>query len=182
MECALEYRSLFYPPSAEVVVDVSEKHETKMRGFTDKEAAIILSAALAPMSNLMTRENAGARRWVPWICAYTGARVNEITQLRANDVVNVDGIDCIRITSEAGTVKTLRERVVPLHPHLTMMGSSTRGTGRKQTARRRLSAILDVSGKVARLISDARSARPVDQPGKRSGNRRSEPFGAQAHA
>jgi integrase len=47
----------------------------------------------------------------PWICAYTGARVNEITQLRANDVVNVDGIDCIRITSEAGTVKTLRERV-----------------------------------------------------------------------
>jgi len=109
-------------PAAEVVVDVSEKHETKMRGFTDKEAVTILSAALAPMSKLMTRENAAARRWVPWICAYTGARVNEITQLRASDVLNVDGIDCIRITPEAGTVKTLRERVVPIHPHLVEQG------------------------------------------------------------
>jgi hypothetical protein len=56
-------------PSAEVVVEVSEKHETQMRGFSDKEATVILSAALAPMSGLMTEENAAARRWVPWICA-----------------------------------------------------------------------------------------------------------------
>ncbi|MBJ7407641.1 MAG: hypothetical protein JHD07_31860 [Bradyrhizobium sp.] len=26
----------------------------------------------------MLEEHAKARRWVPWICAYTGARVNEI--------------------------------------------------------------------------------------------------------
>lgn len=69
----------------------------------------------------MTEENAAARRWVPWICAYTGARVNEITQLRASDVITVDGIECIRITPEAGTVKTSRERKVPLHPHLLEM-------------------------------------------------------------
>ncbi|MEC5293197.1 hypothetical protein, partial [Aurantimonas sp. C2-3-R2] len=33
-----------------------------------------------------------SRRWVPWICAYTGARVNEITQLRRQDIKQIDGI------------------------------------------------------------------------------------------
>lgn len=105
-------------PASEVHVEISSKHEQKMRGFTDKEAGTILAAALAPMSELMSAENAAARRWVPWICAYTGARVNEITQLRASDIRTVDGIPCIRITPEAGTVKTNKARTVPLHPHL----------------------------------------------------------------
>jgi integrase len=108
-------------PSTEVFVEVSDKHETEMRGFTDKEAVVILAAALAPMSEAMTAENAAARRWVPWLCAYTGARVNEITQLRACDVLPVDGIPCIRITPEAGTLKTAKKRIVPLHPHLIEM-------------------------------------------------------------
>jgi hypothetical protein len=58
-------------PAAEVHVEISDKHEKEMRGFTDKEAAIILSAALAPMSKLMSAENAAARKWVPWLCAYS---------------------------------------------------------------------------------------------------------------
>lgn len=70
----------------------------------------------------MTAENAAARKWVPWLCAYTGARVNENTQLRASDVKAIDGIPCIHITPEAGTVKTVKERTVPLHPHLEEMG------------------------------------------------------------
>ncbi|MEY9463866.1 site-specific integrase [Bradyrhizobium ottawaense] len=44
----------------------------------------------------MTEENAAARRWVPWLCAYTGARVNEITQLRACDVIEKAGSACMR--------------------------------------------------------------------------------------
>jgi integrase len=74
------------------------------------------------MDETMTEENAAARRWAPWVCAYTGARVNEITQLRACDVVEADGIPCIRITPEAGTVKTQKKRTVPLHRHLVTMG------------------------------------------------------------
>lgn len=118
---AKKMKKLPYDPSAEVFVEVSEKHETEMRGFTNEEAAKILSAALAPMDETMTEENAAARRWVPWLCAYTGARVNEVTQMRACDVIEVDGIPCIRITPEAGTVKTQKKRIVPLHPHLIEM-------------------------------------------------------------
>ncbi|WP_342761075.1 site-specific integrase [Bradyrhizobium sp. CSS354] len=109
-------------PAVEVHVDIGGKHGRDMRGFTDREAAIILSAALAPMGELMTAENAAARKWVPWLCAYTGARVNELTQLRRSDVKTIEGVPCILITPEAGTVKTVKERTVPLHPHLIEMG------------------------------------------------------------
>ena len=70
----------------------------------------------------MAKENVAARRWVPWLCAYTGARVNEITQMRSRDVMIVDGLHCVRITPEAGTVKDAKERIVPLHPHLIELG------------------------------------------------------------
>lgn len=109
-------------PAAEVVVTISEKKKTKMGGFDDREAHIILAAALGPQNEQMTEENAAARRWIPWLCAYTGARVNELTQLRRCDVMEEDGIPCIHIRPEAGTVKTTEERTVPLHPHLLKMG------------------------------------------------------------
>jgi integrase len=63
-----------------------------------------------------------AKRWVPWLLAYTGARIAEITQLRKEDV-KVDGdIHFIRITPDAGSVKTGEFRDVPLHPHLIELG------------------------------------------------------------
>jgi integrase len=70
----------------------------------------------------MSPENADARRWIPWLCAYTGARVNEMTQLRASDIKEVDGLWCVCITPAAGSVKNRRERMVPLHPHLVDQG------------------------------------------------------------
>ena len=68
-------------PAAEVHVEISGKHEKEMRGFTDKEAATILAAALAPMSELMSAENAAARRWFSRVHTGRGCRY-EITQLR----------------------------------------------------------------------------------------------------
>src|SRR5205085_468731 len=65
---------------------------------------------------------ARVRRWVPWICAYTGARVNEITQLRGTDVQKRGEIWTIRITPEAGGTKNNRARIVPLHSHLVEQG------------------------------------------------------------
>lgn len=63
-----------------------------------------------------------ARRWVPWLCAYTSARPGEITQLRGADVVQEDGIWALRITPEAGSVKGREPRTVPLHEHLIEKG------------------------------------------------------------
>ena len=70
----------------------------------------------------MARHNAMARRWVPWLCAYTGSRPGEVTQLRAQDVQRENGLWVIRITPEAGAVKGRRARVVPIHEHLIEQG------------------------------------------------------------
>jgi integrase len=108
-------------PSVDVFVECNGS--TKMRGLTDDEAAIILSASLARFSVRISPETAAARRWVPWICAYNGARVNEITQLRGCDVFKKDGIWCVKITPEAGRVKNESScRDVPLHEHLIEQG------------------------------------------------------------
>jgi integrase len=90
------------------------------QAFTPEEARTILSAAGA-IKTFRQRDDA-ARRWVPWMCAYTGARVGEITQLRKADVIKRGGIHALKITPEAGTVKSARARVVPLHQHLLKQG------------------------------------------------------------
>ena len=53
------------------------------------------------------------------ILSHTGARIGEIAQLRGEDFIVRNGVEAIRITAEAGTVKTdASERVVPLATHL----------------------------------------------------------------
>jgi len=62
------------------------------------------------------RQRKALLRWVSWLCAYTGARVAEICQLRAEDVLQIDGIWCLRITPQAGPIKTSNsERAIPIH-------------------------------------------------------------------
>jgi integrase len=60
--------------------------------------------------------------WVPLICAFTGARPSEITQARAEDFRAEEDFNVLRITPEAGTVKTGMYRDVPLHPQLVELG------------------------------------------------------------
>ena len=91
-------------PFADVRITVPRKNivrETK--AFTVQETKIILNAASA-ISQPRTPSEA-TKRWVPWLCAYTGARAGEITQLRGIDVLTQDGVAAVRITSEAGTQK-----------------------------------------------------------------------------
>lgn len=53
------------------------------------------------------------------LALHTGARIGEIAQLRAQDIQQRGGLAVIRITAEAGTVKTAEsERTVPLPGHL----------------------------------------------------------------
>lgn len=94
------------------------------RSFTAEEATTILKAALAAFAapGRNTRETLAARRWVPWLCAYSGARVGEVTQLRGRDFLQVQGVWVFRISPEAGAVKTDKPRTVPLHPDLIRQG------------------------------------------------------------
>lgn len=107
----------------QVRVTASRAPITRERGFTDAEAETVLSTALSrkagPRELLQT---VAAFRWMPWLLAYTGARVAEIAQLRKEDIDLSAKPPTLRITPEAGSVKANAFRIVPLHPHLMQQG------------------------------------------------------------
>jgi hypothetical protein len=62
------------------------KPKLREREFHDEEWRTVLRATLQPPPPRMEPYNAAARRWVPWICAYTGSRPGEACQLRSEDI------------------------------------------------------------------------------------------------
>jgi integrase len=120
---AVKNRKLSSNPAAGITVAVAEPIRSRSKGFTDSEALAILKHARTykPAGNENAKTSA-AKRWVPWLCAYTGARVGEMVQLRKEDIRREGKVYMLRITPEAGTVKGRRYRDVPLHPHLVDLG------------------------------------------------------------
>jgi integrase len=118
----LDQKRLRANPAQGLRVRVPKAVMLRDRGFTDEEAHAILVTTLAPQDSRISRENAAVRRWVPWLLAYTGARVNEITQARGKDIRAVGAIWVLRITPDAGRVKTQEFRDVPLHSELVRQG------------------------------------------------------------
>lgn len=105
-----------------VKVAVGRVGNTKSE-FTDEDVAAILKATLVPRSARTSPYLKSAIRWVPWLCAYTGSRSGEMTQLRKQDVEqHRDGFWMVHIRPEAGTVKGAVARTVVLHDHLIEQG------------------------------------------------------------
>jgi integrase len=128
----LKERLIHTNPFIGVTVTVPKKRRLRETdAFTPKEVQQILGATLAITD--ITRPFPAACRWVPWLCAYTGARAGEITQLRGVDVIERDGVDALRLTPDAGTIKTGATRTIPIHEHLIVQGFldfvATRGEG-----------------------------------------------------
>lgn len=98
-------------PALGVRIEHARRRARRMRGFTQLEAATILDAA--------SHETCPLRRWVPWLTAFTGSRVQEIISLDCNDVKLVDGTWCIQI-EKAKTRAS--ERIVPIHPAIIRQG------------------------------------------------------------
>jgi hypothetical protein len=94
----------------------------RQKGFTLPQAEIILTATLDARSHLISEETMAARRWLPWLCAYSGARVNELTSLYPVDVApdKETGIWCLVI--KPGLEKTAQWRKVPIHSHVIEQG------------------------------------------------------------
>jgi integrase len=116
-------RRLSYNAVEGITIKLKKRKRQRPKGFTHDEAKALLHAAdNHQRGRRETLKIYMAKRWVPWILAYTGARVGEIAQLRKQDVRQVEGHHVIRIAPEAGTVKTDEPRDVVLHTHPIEMG------------------------------------------------------------
>lgn len=109
-------------PALGLTIKLGKTPRLRPKGFVDAEANAILSAAYQYSNDREQRGTADAKRWVPWLCAFTGARVGEMGQLRRKDVRRYGEVWVIHITPEAGTQKTNEARDVPLHPQLIEIG------------------------------------------------------------
>jgi integrase len=76
--------------------------------FDEPEAAMLLEAA---------RRETGWLRWVPWVLAFTGARLSEVSDAHASDVRQERGVWVLAVheETEGRTIKTRQsQRLVPL--------------------------------------------------------------------
>jgi integrase len=105
-------------PAADVKYQ-AKSDKAKRLPYTDDDASRILEAA--------RKEKAAHLRWVPWIAAFTGARLEEICGAMVADIETVNGIPCLHIRldhrEEGASLKNENsERVVPLHPAIITEG------------------------------------------------------------
>jgi hypothetical protein len=102
--------------------DNAESKPQRQKGFTLPQAETILTATLDGRSHLMSDEMTAARRWLPWLYAYSGARVNELTSIYPGDVMPDEetGIWCVVI--KPSLEKTSKWRTVPIHSHVIEQG------------------------------------------------------------
>ncbi|MER9800092.1 tyrosine-type recombinase/integrase [Mesorhizobium sp. M0142] len=112
-----------------VRIKVSKKQHSREQGFTLDEAIEVLKVARDHQpkhsDNPQTREapqTTAAIRWSSILCAHTGARIAEITQLRKQDFRYEKEVPVVRIAPDAGSVKAGNYRDVPLHQQLIDLG------------------------------------------------------------
>ncbi|WP_238192744.1 site-specific integrase [Methylobacterium frigidaeris] len=120
----VDNRRLTENAAERITISVKQKPGQGKRGFKDAEAAQILQAAAA--------ESDPVKRWVPLVCAYSGARLSEVCQLRVQDISEVGGIPVMHFDAEAGSLKNAgSERTVPLHSALIAAGFLDFARGQK---------------------------------------------------
>lgn len=119
---AVMNRRMAANPAEKLTIKVGKSRKLRSKGFYDDEARAILSHARSYVPGKEAPKLAAAKRWVPWLCAFTGARVGEMLQLRKQDVRREGAHWVVRVTPEAGPVKTDEARDVVLHQQIIEAG------------------------------------------------------------
>jgi hypothetical protein len=106
-------------PTFEVTYQAKRDPRKKRVGYTDSDARKILLTA--------RQENAAYLRWTPWVCAFTGCRLDEIVSAMVRDIEKVGDIYVLAIRLDYrdanASLKTEEsDRKVPLHPALVAEG------------------------------------------------------------
>ncbi|MBP2497015.1 MULTISPECIES: tyrosine-type recombinase/integrase [Methylobacterium] len=105
-------------PASGISLDRPKIVVGRERTFRDNEARAILTAASAVYLDPTNLPRSATRRWCPWLAAYSGARIGELTSLERRDIRDEGSIPVMDLK----VTKTGQPRTVPLHPHLIEQG------------------------------------------------------------
>jgi integrase len=102
-------------PARGLLVQIKRRPDLERDAFRPEELKLIFDALAG---------EAGARFWLTRIALYSGMRLEEIAQLRPQDIREVAGIWCFDVNSDGGKkLKTAGSaRLVPIHPQLIEAG------------------------------------------------------------
>ncbi|WP_275186012.1 phage integrase N-terminal SAM-like domain-containing protein, partial [Bradyrhizobium sp. CSA112] len=112
---AVVNRRLPSNPAEGITIKVGKSRKLRSKGFYDSEAIAILKHSREFVPGREAPKLAAAKRWVPWLCAFTGGRVGEMIQIRKEDIRREGKLWVLHVTPEAGPVKTDEARDVVLH-------------------------------------------------------------------
>ena len=124
-------------PAAGVALK-TKRHEKReeREPWTDEDLAAVFNTEYT--SATLGKQFPG-KFWVPLLCLHTGARLEEMAQLRTVDVDDVDGVAVVHVREgDDQSVKTIASiRTVPLHPTLLELGflehvKATAGAGHER--------------------------------------------------
>jgi integrase len=97
------------------------------------------------------------RYWIPLLGRFTGARLEELCQLRVDDFIEQRGIQCVRIDDnreDQNLKNSSSRRVLPLHPALIELGLLQHAESVRRTGSNRLFPELEaVRGKLGHAPS-----------------------------
>lgn len=108
-------------------IDIKAPTTNKRRPWTDEELRTLFASPLHTSYALPEVRYGGrdAAYWIPLLCAYTGARLGELCQLRTADVQMVEAINVLVLTDdgEGQSIKSeAGHRTVPIHSELVRLG------------------------------------------------------------
>lgn len=105
-------------PVKDISLDVPRKTAQREKNFRDAEVRAILRASKEVPVSGRDGMNQRAFRWCPWLAAYSGARISELTSLEVEDVREEQGTWIMFFDQ----TKTAQARSVPIHGHLIEQG------------------------------------------------------------
>lgn len=109
-------------PLEHLELPANPETDTTGKAYTVRQAQKVLKAA--------RKQEKPFLRWVPWLLAYTGARINEIAPLERQDVfklgknwfIHIHPDDDDSDTKTGRTTKSSKGRKVPIHPDVISEG------------------------------------------------------------
>ncbi len=105
-------------PAIGVKLDLPKKSVKRDKVFRRHEITAILNSCRSVKPDRRHPRASASRRWCPWICAYSGARIQEPLWLRKSDVRREDGIWVMDFRQ----TKDGFARTVPIHHGLVAEG------------------------------------------------------------
>ncbi len=103
-------------PARGLTVSIKQKVSLERKAYDNQTLSLVFN-------NLNPTDENPENYWLPILGYFTGLRIEELCQLRIEDIKQIEGNYCVNVSPAAGTLKTINaERVVPLHSRLIELG------------------------------------------------------------